>query len=109
MRLSRKCASSFTKMIKLGAKTINCVFISDSLYSATYRFLVVKSKIPNINNNIIMESIETELFENIFPFKEVRYNNSGSKRNYEASSLKVQDDQETEIKPRKNERAKKGT
>ena len=58
------------KRTKLGLKTIDCVFIGYASNSSTYRFLVIKSKVPNINNNIIMESIDVEFFEKKFPFEE---------------------------------------
>ena len=74
------------KMTKLGPKTIDCVFISYVLHNASYRFLVVKSKNPNINNNTIMKYIKVELFENIFPFKEERHSDDGFKKKYEISS-----------------------
>ncbi|RVW11830.1 hypothetical protein CK203_085676 [Vitis vinifera] len=57
------------KWTKLGLKTIDCVFIGYASNSSTYRFLVIKSEVPDINN-IIMESIDVEFFEEIFPFKE---------------------------------------
>ena len=31
---------------------------------------MIKFEVPDINNNIIMESIDAEFFEEIFPFKE---------------------------------------
>ena len=58
------------KRTKLRPKTIDCVFIGYVSNSSTYRFLVIKSEVSNINNNIIMESIDAEFFEEIFPFKE---------------------------------------
>ena len=56
-----------------------------------------------------MESIEVVFFENIFPFKEERHNDGGSKRKYEVSSSKGQVGQKTEIEPRKSKRVKKAT
>ena len=56
-----------------------------------------------------MESIEVEFFENIFPFKKERHNDSGSKRKYEASSSEGQVGQGTEVEPRRSKRAKKAT
>ena len=57
------------KRTKLGLKMIDCVFIGYALHSAAYRFLVIKYEIPDINNNTIMESIEIEFIENIFPLR----------------------------------------
>jgi len=95
------------KRTKLGPKTIDCVFIGYALHSVAYRFLVIKSEIPDINNNTIIESIEVELFENIFPFKEERHNDNGSKRKYETSSSEGQVGLETKVEPRRSKRAKK--
>ena len=58
------------KRIKLRPKTIDCVFIGYASNGSAYRFLVIKFKVPDTNNNIIMESIDAEFFEEIFPFKE---------------------------------------
>ena len=59
------------KWTKLRPKTIDCVFIGYASNSSAYRFLVIKSEVPDINNNnIIMESIDVEFFEEIFLFKE---------------------------------------
>jgi len=96
-------------MIKLGPKTLDCAFIDYVLHSTTYRFLVVKSKIPNINNSTIMESIKVEFFDNVFPFKEERHNEGGSKSKYESSSSKGQVGKEIEVEPRRSKRAKKVT
>ena len=45
------------KRVKLRSKTIYCVFVGYAQHSTTYRFLVIKSEILDINNNTIMESI----------------------------------------------------
>ena len=58
------------KQTKLGPKTIDCVFIGYASNSLAYRFIVIKSEVPDINNNIIIEFIDVEFFEEIFPFKE---------------------------------------
>ena len=68
---------------------------------------MVKSEIPDINNNTVIESIELEFFENIFLFKEERYNGGDSKRKYEASFSKGQVNQETEVETRMSKRVKK--
>ena len=68
------------KRTKLEPKTIDCVFIGYASNSSTYRFLVIKSEVHDINNNIIMESIDVEFFEEIFPFKE-KHNEIIKKKN----------------------------
>ena len=59
-----------SKRTKLGPKTIDCVFIGFANNSAAYRFLVIKSEILDIQVNTIIESIDAEFFEGIFPYKE---------------------------------------
>ena len=57
------------KMIKIGPKTIDCIFIGYAINSSAYRFLVHKYDIPDIHVNTIIESRNASLFENIFPSK----------------------------------------
>ena len=54
---------------KLGPKTVDCVFLGYAQRSIAYRFLVVKSKIPDVLVDTIMESRDATFFENIFPMK----------------------------------------
>ncbi|GKB35786.1 DNA polymerase zeta catalytic subunit-like protein [Tanacetum coccineum] len=58
------------KRTKLGPKTIDCVYLGPAKNSAAYRFLVYKSNIEDISNNTIIESVEADFFENIFPYKD---------------------------------------
>ncbi|KAK9100306.1 hypothetical protein Scep_023736 [Stephania cephalantha] len=95
------------KRTKLGPKTVDCVFIGFAKNSAAYRFLVVKSHISDISENSIIESVDAEFFEHIFPFKE---NQSGSSLKRiveesldESSTSKVQ---EQELEPRRGKRVK---
>lgn len=57
------------KRKKLGPTIINCLFISFANAKTAYKFLVYKSKVHEIHVNIILESSDVELFENIFPYK----------------------------------------
>ena len=57
------------KKVKIGSKTIDCIFIGYAHNSTTYQFLVHESNIPNIHKNIIMESNNTSFFEDVFPCK----------------------------------------
>ena len=56
-------------MIKIGPKTIDCIFIGYVINSSAYRFLVHKYDIHDIHVNTIIESRNASLFENIFPSK----------------------------------------
>jgi hypothetical protein len=60
-----------TKKRKLGPKTVNCVFLGYALQSVGYRFLIVKSGVPDMHVDTIMESRDATFFEDIFPMKEV--------------------------------------
>ena len=44
------------KRIKIGHKTIDCIFIGYAINSSAYRFLVHKYDIPDIHVNTIIES-----------------------------------------------------
>ena len=59
------------KRIKIGPKTIDCIFIGYVINSSAYRFLVHKYDIPNIHVNTIIESRNASFFVNIFPSKNV--------------------------------------
>lgn len=84
-------------------QSIDCAFIGYTNNSAAYRFLVVKSAISDIHVNTIIESVDAEFFEEIFPFKENK-SGSSSKRNHDfPSSLGVQ---EKELELRRGKRTK---
>ena len=51
------------KKVKIGPKTIDCIFISYARNSAVYRFLVHESNIPDIHKNTIIESMNASFFE----------------------------------------------
>ena len=59
------------KKRKLGPKTVDCVFLGYAQRSVGYRFLVVKSEVPDMHVDSIMESRDATFFENIFPMKEM--------------------------------------
>ena len=59
------------KKRKLGPKTVDCVFIGYAQRSIAYRFLVVKSEVPDMHVDSIMESRDATFFENIFPMKDM--------------------------------------
>ena len=59
------------KTRKLGPKTVDCVFLGYAQRSIAYRFLVVKSDVPDMQVDSIMESHDAIFFENIFPVKDM--------------------------------------
>ena len=93
-----------TKRTKLGPKTIDCVFIGFANASAAYRFLVYKSEVHDIHVNTILESIDAEFFEDVFPYKESPMSAMYKRTRDEQSTPMVQE-QHTE--PRKRSRIKK--
>ena len=56
---------------KLGPKTVDCVFLGYAQRSIGYRFLVVKSEVPDMHVDTIMESRDATFFENMFPMKDM--------------------------------------
>jgi hypothetical protein len=57
------------KKCKLGPKTVDCVFLRYAHHSISYRFLVIKSEIPDVHVDTFLESCNVTFFENIFPMK----------------------------------------
>ena len=74
------------KKRKLGPKTVDCVFLGYAFHSIGYRFLIVKSEVPDMHVGIIMESNDATLFEDIFPMK-----NNPSSSSQEMPSSSSQD------------------
>jgi hypothetical protein len=60
---------SINKKRKLGSKTVDCVFLRYAHHSIAYRFLVIKSEVPNVHVDTFLESRDVTFFENIFPIK----------------------------------------
>jgi hypothetical protein len=56
---------------KLGPKTVDCVFLGYAFHSIGYRFLIVKSEVPDMLVGTIMESNDATFFEDIFPMKDM--------------------------------------
>jgi hypothetical protein len=65
-----KVSVPINKKRKLGPKTVDCVFLGYAFHSVGYRFLVVKSGVPNLLVVTIMESRDATFFENIFPVRD---------------------------------------
>ena len=65
-----KVSVPITKKRKLGPKTVDYVFLGYAIHSVGYRFLVVKSEVPDLYVGTIMESRDAIFFENIFPMRD---------------------------------------
>ena len=63
-----------TKKRKLGSKTVDCVFLGYAKHSVGYRFLVVKSEVPDQKVGTIIESRDATFFEDIFPMRDMQSN-----------------------------------
>jgi hypothetical protein len=64
-----KSNMSINKKRKLGHKIVDYVFLGYAHHSIAYRFLVIKSDIPDVHVVIFLESRDVTFFENIFPIK----------------------------------------
>jgi hypothetical protein len=71
---------------KLGPKTVDCVLLGYAFHSIGYRFLIVKSKVPDMHVGTIMESNDATFFKDIFPMK-----GSSSSSNQEMPSSSSQE------------------
>ena len=58
------------KQVKIGPKTIDCIFIGYANNSSAYCFLLHKYGIPDIHEDTIIESRNASFFENILLCKE---------------------------------------
>src|SRR3954469_24832096 len=97
------------KKVKIGPKTVDCIFVGYANNSNAYRFLVYNSKISDIHKNTIMESRNASFFENVFPSKM----NESLKRTHETieeDRLNQEPREEIEIEiedePRRSKRAR---
>ena len=60
-----KVAIPIPKRVRIGPKSLDCVFIGYAHNISAYQFFVYKSKIPDIHKNTIMESRNASFFENV--------------------------------------------
>ena len=94
------------KRVKLGPKTVDCIFIGYARNSSAYRFLVHRSEIPDIQVNTVMESDNAEFFEMIYPCKmEKESSAEGSKRPRETTNEGPSNEEE----PRRGKRQRTST
>ena len=96
------------KKVKIGPKTVDCIFVGYAQNSSAYRFLVYKSEIPDIHKNTIMKSRNASFFEHVFPCK-FEEGPSSSKRTFETMNEDSQDqeqeqEEEVEDEPRRSKR-----
>jgi hypothetical protein len=80
------------KKCKLGPKTVYCVFLGYGHHSTAYKFLVIKSEIPDVHIDTFLESRDVIFFENIFSMK----------NSYDMSSLPANVLADTSLEPSGN-------
>jgi hypothetical protein len=66
-----KVNMSINKKRKLAHKTVDCVFLRYAHHSTTYRFLVIKSEIPDVHIDTFLEYRDVTFFENIFSYEKI--------------------------------------
>jgi len=95
------------KKVKIGPKIIDCVFDRFEYNVKHWRYWLFthKSSIENIYFNIIMESINAILFENIFLFKKTHEIHS-LKRTNKVSSNSHHQLEDDKVKPIMSKRGK---
>jgi hypothetical protein len=64
------------KKCKLKPKTVDCIFIGYAFHNIGYRFLIIKSGVPDMHVGTIMKSRDATFFEDIFPMREDYYSTS---------------------------------
>lgn len=52
--------------VKIGPKTVDCIFIGHARNSTAYRFLVHESHISDIHKNVTMELRNSSFFDYVF-------------------------------------------
>ena len=94
------------KNVKIGHKTIDCIFIGYAHNNTVYQFLVHESNIPNIHKNTTMESRNASAFEDVFPYKS-KEESSSSKQVFETIIENSQDqDKDGKVEPRRSKRVR---
>jgi hypothetical protein len=54
------------KKCKLGPQTVDCVFLGYAFHSVGYRFLIIKSEVPDMHVGTIMESRDATFLKRNF-------------------------------------------
>jgi hypothetical protein len=67
---------SINKKRMLGPKIVDYIFLGYAHHSIAYRFLVIKSEVPDVHVDTFLESRDVSFFENIFSMKNL-YDMSG--------------------------------
>ena len=68
-----KICSATSEKFSIGPKTVDTLFIGKADNSSAYRFLEIKSYVPDIHVNTITESRNSSFFEDIFLCKDKQH------------------------------------
>jgi hypothetical protein len=67
---------TINKKRKLEPKTVDCIFIGYVFHNIGYRFLIIKSRVPDMHIGTIMDSKDATFFEDIFSMRGDYYSTS---------------------------------
>ena len=85
------------KKMRIGPKTVDCIFIGYAQNSSAYQFLMHESKNPDIHKNTIIESRNASFFEHIFPCNSKGDQPNSSKRPVKTIEVNNQIHEDKEI------------
>ena len=94
------------KKVKIGPKTIDCIFMGYAHNSVAYQFLVHESNILDIHKNTIMESRNASLFEDVFPCKSKVEPNSSKRALGTINEISQDENDNGEVEPKRSKRAR---
>ena len=106
-----KVVVPLNKKMKIGPKTVDCIFIGYAQNSSAYRFLVHESKVPDVHKNTIIESRNASFFEHVFPCnsrvesRELEQLHETTLEN-EENDQAPEEEEEQEIEVRRSKRAR---
>ena len=90
--------------MKIGLKTIDCIFIGYAHNSPAYLFLVHELNIPDICKNAIMESRNASFFEDVFPCKSKK--EPGSLKQVFETINENSQNEDGDVEPRRSKRVR---
>ena len=94
------------KKVKIGPKTIDCIFIGYAHNSNAYQFLVYESNILDIHKNTIMESRNASFFEDVFLCKSKEELSSLKRMLKTINENSQEQNKEVEVEPRRSKKAR---
>ncbi|GKB81901.1 retrovirus-related pol polyprotein from transposon TNT 1-94 [Tanacetum coccineum] len=115
---SAKVTVPTPKAQKIGPKYVDCIFIGYAKNNSAYRFIVQELKNPDIQKNMVMESMNASFFEHIFPCLSKETRSSARLDDEVVQDKRQRDDndlqderqdqtEEEEVEPRRSKKGKK--